>query len=164
MALVRHVLGKIILPETLENWLWNLVATEWVIVSKIALLRPTFWANTSIPTDNCKPLCGINSSTNLTANQTKLKNFTSAATEFWEYVKKLRAYKKQSITTLVGEYSCTWNLYIWTCLRRRMLQMSDSLEELGSVSWELALCLLISWTFCYFCIWKSIKSSGKVRP
>lgn len=43
-----------------------------------------------------------------------------------------------------------------------MLQMSGGLEELGSVSWELALCLLLSWTTCYFCIWKSVKSSGKV--
>lgn len=43
-----------------------------------------------------------------------------------------------------------------------MLQMSGGLEELGSVSWELALCLLLSWTTCYFCIWKGVKSSGKV--
>ncbi|XP_075875878.1 sodium- and chloride-dependent betaine transporter-like [Nelusetta ayraudi] len=49
-----------------------------------------------------------------------------------------------------------------TLLRRRMLQMSGGLEELGSVSWELALCLLLSWMTCYFCIWKSVKSSGKV--
>nr|XP_020444934.1 sodium- and chloride-dependent GABA transporter 2-like [Monopterus albus] len=40
--------------------------------------------------------------------------------------------------------------------------MSGGIEELGSVRWELALCLLISWVFCYFSIWKGVRSSGKV--
>lgn len=44
-----------------------------------------------------------------------------------------------------------------------MLGMSGGIEELGSVRWELALCLLACWSFCYFSIWKGIKSSGKVR-
>ncbi|XP_068195957.1 sodium- and chloride-dependent GABA transporter 3-like [Antennarius striatus] len=45
---------------------------------------------------------------------------------------------------------------------RRMLGMSGGIEELGSVRWELALCLLVAWTICYFCIWKGVRSSGKV--
>ncbi|KAK2822752.1 hypothetical protein Q5P01_022817 [Channa striata] len=45
---------------------------------------------------------------------------------------------------------------------RRVLGMSGGIEELGSVRWELALCLLVSWVFCYFSIWKGVKSSGKV--
>ncbi|XP_041804960.1 sodium- and chloride-dependent betaine transporter-like [Chelmon rostratus] len=45
---------------------------------------------------------------------------------------------------------------------RRVLGMSRGIEELGSVRWELALCLLACWMFCYFSIWKSIRSSGKV--
>uniref|UniRef100_A0A7N6AE38 Transporter n=1 Tax=Anabas testudineus TaxID=64144 RepID=A0A7N6AE38_ANATE len=45
---------------------------------------------------------------------------------------------------------------------RRVLGMSAGIEELGSVRWDLALCLLVCWVFCYFSIWKSIKSSGKV--
>ncbi|XP_049888312.1 sodium- and chloride-dependent GABA transporter 3-like [Epinephelus moara] len=45
---------------------------------------------------------------------------------------------------------------------RRMLGMSGGIEELGSVRWELALCLLASWVLCYFSIWKGVKSSGKV--
>lgn len=47
--------------------------------------------------------------------------------------------------------------------RRGMLGMSGGIEELGSVRWELALCLLACWSFCYFSIWKGVKSSGKVR-
>ncbi|XP_068197070.1 sodium- and chloride-dependent GABA transporter 3-like isoform X1 [Antennarius striatus] len=45
---------------------------------------------------------------------------------------------------------------------RRMLGMSGGIEELGSVRWELALCLLACWAFCYFSIWKGVRSSGKV--
>ncbi|XP_068605092.1 sodium- and chloride-dependent GABA transporter 3-like [Brachionichthys hirsutus] len=44
---------------------------------------------------------------------------------------------------------------------RRMLGMSGGIEELGAVRWELALCLLACWVFCYFSIWKGVKSSGK---
>lgn len=44
-----------------------------------------------------------------------------------------------------------------------MLGMSGGIEELGSVRWELALCLLACWGVCYFSIWKGVKSSGKVR-
>ncbi|KAF7221954.1 transcript variant X3 [Nothobranchius furzeri] len=45
---------------------------------------------------------------------------------------------------------------------QRVLQMSSGIEELGSLSWELALCLLASWMFCFFSISKGIRSSGKV--
>ncbi|XP_068608956.1 sodium- and chloride-dependent GABA transporter 3-like [Brachionichthys hirsutus] len=45
---------------------------------------------------------------------------------------------------------------------RRALGMSQGIEELGRVRWELALCLLACWVFSYFCIWKSVRSSGKV--
>ncbi|XP_051985631.1 sodium- and chloride-dependent GABA transporter 2-like isoform X1 [Xyrauchen texanus] len=45
---------------------------------------------------------------------------------------------------------------------RRVLNITGSVNELGSLRWELALCLLLSWTICYFCVWKGIKSTGKV--
>lgn len=38
--------------------------------------------------------------------------------------------------------------------------MSEGLS-LGTVHWDLALCLLLAWIICYFCIWKGIKSTGK---
>ncbi|XP_045907887.1 sodium- and chloride-dependent GABA transporter 3-like [Micropterus dolomieu] len=47
-------------------------------------------------------------------------------------------------------------------LRRRVLAMSRGIEDLGSVRWDLALCLLACWVFCYFSIWKGVRSSGKV--
>ncbi|XP_023206194.1 sodium- and chloride-dependent GABA transporter 2-like isoform X2 [Xiphophorus maculatus] len=43
----------------------------------------------------------------------------------------------------------------------RVLRMSHD-NGLGNVHWELALCLLFAWVICYFCIWKGIKTTGKV--
>uniref|UniRef100_A0A3Q3XMR5 Transporter n=1 Tax=Mola mola TaxID=94237 RepID=A0A3Q3XMR5_MOLML len=45
---------------------------------------------------------------------------------------------------------------------RRILNVTGSPEELGNMRWELALCLLLSWVVCYFCVWKGVKSTGKV--
>ncbi|KAM6980457.1 solute carrier family 6 member 22, tandem duplicate 1 isoform 1-T1 [Aplochiton taeniatus] len=45
---------------------------------------------------------------------------------------------------------------------RRVLNLTGDINQLGSIRWELALCLLLSWIICYFCIWKGVKSTGKV--
>ncbi|ETE71965.1 Sodium- and chloride-dependent betaine transporter, partial [Ophiophagus hannah] len=45
---------------------------------------------------------------------------------------------------------------------RRTLKITEGLHNLGTVRWELALCLLLAWIICYFCIWKGVKSTGKV--
>ena len=44
----------------------------------------------------------------------------------------------------------------------KVLHISASIEEAGTIKWDLALCLLLAWIIIYFCIWKGIKSSGKV--
>ncbi|KAJ8280746.1 hypothetical protein GJAV_G00058510 [Gymnothorax javanicus] len=44
---------------------------------------------------------------------------------------------------------------------RRVLQISGGIEDLGSIRWEVLLCLIIMWIICYFCIWKGVKSTGK---
>uniref|UniRef100_A0A8D1GZK9 Transporter n=1 Tax=Sus scrofa TaxID=9823 RepID=A0A8D1GZK9_PIG len=45
---------------------------------------------------------------------------------------------------------------------RRVLGITAGIHELGALRWELALCLLLAWVICYFCIWKGVKSTGKV--
>ncbi|XP_076860841.1 sodium- and chloride-dependent GABA transporter 2-like isoform X2 [Brachyhypopomus gauderio] len=35
-------------------------------------------------------------------------------------------------------------------------------DFLGPPHYDLALCLLLAWVICYFCIWKGVKSTGKV--
>ncbi|XP_051512414.1 sodium- and chloride-dependent GABA transporter 2-like [Myxocyprinus asiaticus] len=45
---------------------------------------------------------------------------------------------------------------------RRVLSISGGIEELGKINWEILLCLIAMWIICYFCIWKGVKSTGKV--
>ncbi|XP_074511198.1 sodium- and chloride-dependent GABA transporter 3-like isoform X1 [Sebastes fasciatus] len=45
---------------------------------------------------------------------------------------------------------------------RGVLSMSGGIEEVGTVKWELLLCLLACWVACYFCVWKGVRSAGKV--
>ncbi|XP_077467836.1 solute carrier family 6 member 4a [Stigmatopora argus] len=47
---------------------------------------------------------------------------------------------------------------------RHVLQVhrSSGLHQLGSISWQLALCLLFIFTIVYFSVWKGVKTSGKV--
>ncbi|XP_028430646.1 sodium- and chloride-dependent GABA transporter 2 isoform X1 [Perca flavescens] len=45
---------------------------------------------------------------------------------------------------------------------RRVLGISQGIEEIGSLRWELVLCLLLAWILCYFCVWKGVRSTGKV--
>ncbi|XP_026080673.1 sodium- and chloride-dependent GABA transporter 2 [Carassius auratus] len=43
----------------------------------------------------------------------------------------------------------------------RMLRVANS-NALGSVNGDLAMCLLLAWVICYFCIFKGVKTTGKV--
>lgn len=55
------------------------------------------------------------------------------------------------------------SLCLPSCLcRRRALRISSGIDHMGSLNWDLALCLFIAWVICYFCIWKGTKSTGKV--
>lgn len=46
--------------------------------------------------------------------------------------------------------------------RRKVLGLSSGIDDPGGLQWELALSLLVVWVLVYFCVWKGIKSSGKV--
>lgn len=46
---------------------------------------------------------------------------------------------------------------------QKVLQVSKGIEDFGPLRWELVACLLCAWILVYFALWKSIKSSAKVR-
>lgn len=47
--------------------------------------------------------------------------------------------------------------------RNKVLRLSGGLELPGALNWEVTLCLLACWVLVYFCVWKGVKSTGKVR-
>ncbi|CAH8600014.1 unnamed protein product [Schistosoma turkestanicum] len=44
----------------------------------------------------------------------------------------------------------------------RVLRISDGIHNIGTIQWDLALCLLLTWVVIYLCIWKGIKTSAKI--
>uniref|UniRef100_A0AAY4CJI4 Transporter n=1 Tax=Denticeps clupeoides TaxID=299321 RepID=A0AAY4CJI4_9TELE len=43
-----------------------------------------------------------------------------------------------------------------------VLRLSGGLDEVGDISGNMVLCLIVTWVIVYFCIWKGVKSTGKV--
>ncbi|XP_063751294.1 sodium- and chloride-dependent GABA transporter ine isoform X2 [Eleginops maclovinus] len=46
--------------------------------------------------------------------------------------------------------------------KNKMLQQTSGVDEPGTIRWELFLILLLAWIIIYFCIFKGVKSTGKV--
>lgn len=46
--------------------------------------------------------------------------------------------------------------------RNKVLRLSGGLSEPGEMNWQMILCLVTTWVVVYFCIWKGVKSTGKV--
>uniref|UniRef100_A0A3Q2XLT3 Transporter n=1 Tax=Hippocampus comes TaxID=109280 RepID=A0A3Q2XLT3_HIPCM len=45
---------------------------------------------------------------------------------------------------------------------RNVLRLSGGINEPGDISYEMVLCLLATWVIVYFCMWKGVKSTGKI--
>nr|XP_056704802.1 sodium- and chloride-dependent creatine transporter 1 isoform X1 [Euleptes europaea] len=43
-----------------------------------------------------------------------------------------------------------------------VLRLSKGLDFPGAINWEVTLCLLACWVLVYFCVWKGVKSTGKI--
>ncbi|XP_069046525.1 sodium- and chloride-dependent GABA transporter 2-like isoform X2 [Lepisosteus oculatus] len=69
-------------------------------------------------------------------------------------------FDKQNLTSnwTDGEKTTSAVMEFW----KRVLGISGGIDEVGSLRWELALCLLLAWIICYFSVWKGVKSTGKV--
>ena len=47
-------------------------------------------------------------------------------------------------------------------LRNHVLEISDGIEDMGGIRWELFGCLVLSWVLVFLCLIRGIRSSGKV--
>ena len=56
-----------------------------------------------------------------------------------------------------------FNFTTYGLSRRRILDVSNGIDEPGEIRLPLATTLLIAWAAVFFCIHKGIKSSGKVK-
>ncbi|CAD5113469.1 DgyrCDS2633 [Dimorphilus gyrociliatus] len=45
---------------------------------------------------------------------------------------------------------------------KKILNISDGIDNPGGIVWQNAVCLLFVWIVCYFCVWKGVKWTGKV--
>ncbi|XP_006821283.1 sodium- and chloride-dependent taurine transporter-like [Saccoglossus kowalevskii] len=45
---------------------------------------------------------------------------------------------------------------------RKALKLSDGIEDMGSMNWPMAGCLLVAWITVYLCVFKGVKSTGRV--
>ncbi|XP_069795578.1 sodium- and chloride-dependent creatine transporter 1-like isoform X2 [Narcine bancroftii] len=45
---------------------------------------------------------------------------------------------------------------------RRVLRITGGIDQLGAINWQMLLCVITTWIIVYFCIWKGVKSTGKV--
>uniref|UniRef100_A0A8C5CMP8 Transporter n=1 Tax=Gadus morhua TaxID=8049 RepID=A0A8C5CMP8_GADMO len=44
----------------------------------------------------------------------------------------------------------------------KVLGISEGLDHPGRMNWEMLLCLVAVWILVYFCVWKGVKSTGKI--
>ncbi|KAJ3583204.1 hypothetical protein NHX12_034192, partial [Muraenolepis orangiensis] len=44
----------------------------------------------------------------------------------------------------------------------KVLGISEGLDHPGRINWEMLLCLMVVWVLVYFCVWKGVKSTGKI--
>jgi solute carrier family 6 amino acid transporter-like protein 5/7/9/14 len=51
-----------------------------------------------------------------------------------------------------------------TChFRNHVLKITDGIDNMGGIRWELLICLIVAWILVFLCLCKGVKSSGKVR-
>ena len=61
-------------------------------------------------------------------------------------------------------YTCTKHCYVTNfCSRHNLLEITGGIGDFGDMRWELVGTTILSWVVVFFCLFKGIKSSGKVK-
>ena len=109
------------------------------------------WWNTPNCTLSKKPSNGVTNNCG-PVNNTTLMNSTSCIND----TTTNGSANVASLATVGGNSPSKefWENYV--------LQIPDNMEDLGSMRVELLVALIVAWILVYFCLWKGIKSSGKV--
>ncbi|WAR07899.1 S6A11-like protein [Mya arenaria] len=136
----------------------------WVIYYLFHSFHPRLaWATCGQPwnTDLC-----IDASTNLTEKKLQLASnisakfkFSTSATEFWDLTDPIGIVLAVEAT----EVKFAFSIYSFGLFRRNnVLAKSHGIDDLGSVQLHLLGCLALGWLVVYLCLWKGVKSLGKV--
>ncbi|XP_065064928.1 sodium- and chloride-dependent GABA transporter 1-like isoform X2 [Rhopilema esculentum] len=112
---------------------------------------------------NCKPQLNSTQSSNWTASSSDALSTVAPLTSFLENDTITNAVNLTSNVTT----TCSVNLdnvnspskEFW---ERYVLQITESIGDMGEMRVELVFCLIIGWVLVYLCLFKGIKSSGKV--
>lgn len=72
----------------------------------------------------------------------------------------------RDVTQFPNDTGVTWNTE-WTSpsqefWENKVLMVTNGVDDLGRMNWGMVLCLCLSWIISYFCVWKSVKQTGKV--
>lgn len=59
---------------------------------------------------------------------------------------------------LVGLFICVFVHFF----RKYVLGLTEGIEDMGSIRWELAACLATCWIVVFLCLMKGVKATGKV--
>ncbi|XP_074656875.1 sodium- and chloride-dependent glycine transporter 2-like [Tubulanus polymorphus] len=101
-------------------------------------------------TENCR-LPGVSAA----LNQSVFTNNSSESNSTEQYV--FNSLSNTSNISYAKTYSAGeefWKFHV--------LDMSDGVDNLGGLRWQLALCLLAAWAIVFLCVIRGFKSSGKV--
>lgn len=110
------------------------------------------WAYT-VPWSVCPPEdthCFASNSTNTNCAATEGDCYSSGETYWRNVVLGINQSKLEQVT----EYNGTHDVQVPQAL--------STFGEIGEIKWDITLCLLLSWLVVFLCLFKGIKSSGKV--
>ena len=58
--------------------------------------------------------------------------------------------------------TCILSLFYVCYFRNHVLKITDGIDNMGGIRWELLICLIVAWILVFLCLCKGVKSSGKV--